>query len=251
MTLPSSTKVDNAGKRLREFVRDGGSLDLPTTDPQLLDSVETVQAWRSQFELPLTGAAMGLRSMMVTCGLTARPTQRHKRLERIVQKLARPSSTRLSKMQDIAGVRAVVPDLASLRRLQDHIEQTWNREKSHTSGIVRESATRDYIALPKPSGYRAVHLIVDYNDRWVEVQLRTVHQHLWADPSERVSRVINSELKAGDGPEEVLNYFIELGAKVGSLDAGDTSPWHLALDLQPWSGQMFPQPLEVQYTPSS
>lgn len=245
MDAPSKSKTDKAGDRLKRFVRGGGSLSDAMSDEVLRDALTTVQAWRDQFARPLTGANMGLRSMMATCGLTARPTQRHKRLERIIQKLARTKTTRLSTIQDIAGVRAVVPDVASLRMLQKHIESTWTDAKTHTSGTVIEKATTDYITQPRTSGYRAVHLIVDYNGWLVEVQLRTENQHFWANLSEQVSREIGIELKAGDGPEPIRRFFVELGDRVGSLDAGDNTQWVLGLDLRPWGGRV----LEVNNTP--
>lgn len=197
-----------------------------------------VQEWRDQFGQALTGASMGLRSMLQTCEIDQKPTQRHKRVERIIQKLARPRSSRLSSLQDIAGVRAVVPDLTALRRLQRHIESRWSAQVTNTSGVVQARRTADYIAKPRDSGYRAVHLIVTYNGLPVEVQLRTQNQHFWADLSERVSRNVDVELKAGGGPEEIVSFFVDLGNRVGAVDNGDTTPWDLELDLSPWGGQV-------------
>lgn len=245
MDVPSKSKADKAGDTLKRFVRDGGLLADAMADDRLRESVATVQAWRAQYGQPLTGAAMGLRSMIATCGIAARPTQRQKRLERIIQKLARPKTTRLSTMQDIAGVRVVVPDVASLRRLQHHIEKTWNVDNTRTSGVVIAQATSDYITTPRSSGYRAVHLLVKYNERLVEVQLRTTHQHFWAELSEHVSREIEIELKAGEAPSPIADFFINLGTRVQALDEGDDSPWTLGLNLHPWGAQT----LEVRYGP--
>jgi ppGpp synthetase/RelA/SpoT-type nucleotidyltranferase len=41
-------------------------------------------------------------------------------------------------------------------------------------------------------------------DRWVEIQVRTALQHLWAELSEKLSDVIDPALKYGKGPKEAL-----------------------------------------------
>jgi hypothetical protein len=238
MDVPSKSRVDKAGDRLKRFVRDGGSLAEVNADHDLRGHIEIIQSWRAQFGGALAGAAMGLRSMIRTCDIEADVSQRHKRVPRIVQKLARPRSTRLSAMQDIAGVRAVVPDLEALSRLRRHIESTWSADRSDTSGAIDPGRTADYIARPRSSGYRAVHLIVKYNGLPVEVQLRTANQHFWADLSERVSRDVDVELKAGEGPGAIADFFVDLGNRVGALDDGNREPWRLLLDLRPWRGDL-------------
>lgn len=148
-------------------------------------------------------------------------------------------------MQDIAGVRAVVPDLEDLRTLQRHIESRWHADTPGTKGVVDPTETDDYIKQPRDSGYRAVHLVVEYNGCLVEVQLRTGNQHFWAELSERVSRQIDIELKAGGGPPEIVDFFVEMGGHVGALDEGDESAWSQRIDLRPWGGEQ----LQVFYNP--
>ncbi len=43
-----------------------------------------------------------------------------------------------------------------------------------------EDKVVDYVASPRESGYRAVHIHTTYQGRQTEVQLRTRWQHLWA-----------------------------------------------------------------------
>ncbi len=238
MEVPSKSQADKAGNRLKRFVRDGAALADVNADHDLRGQIEIIQGWRGQFGAALAGAAMGLRSMIRTCGIDADVSQRHKRVPRIVQKLARPRSTRLSAMQDIAGVRAVVPDLDALGKLRRHIESTWSADRSDTSGSIDPDRTTDYVSHPRSSGYRAVHLVVAYNGLPVEIQLRTANQHFWADLSERVSRNVDVELKAGEGPNEIADFFVELGNRIGALDEGTLEPWRLRLDLRPWGGDL-------------
>ncbi|MBK5223058.1 MAG: hypothetical protein JJE52_09315 [Acidimicrobiia bacterium] len=174
--------------------------------------------------------------MSRTCGIASSVAQRHKRLERIVQKLARPSSTRLSVMQDIAGVRVAVRSLDELRRLEEHICSQWMSERAYTAGAVRRVV--DYIDLPRETGYRAVHLIVSYNGRDAELQLRTEAQHTWAEAVEEVSRAISVELKAGEIPAEINEFFVEVGEVVFDIDFGHTVKWERTLDLRPWGSDL-------------
>jgi ppGpp synthetase/RelA/SpoT-type nucleotidyltranferase len=56
----------------------------------------------------------------------------------------------------------------------------------------------------KPShGYRAVHLVVNVEGHPVEIQIRTPLQHSWASATEKLSDVLDSEIKYGGGPEEI------------------------------------------------
>ena len=52
-------------------------------------------------------------------------------------------------------------------------------------------------------GYRAVHAIVRIDDRWVEIQVRTQEQHLWAEWSEKLSDTKDPTIKYGGGPPEL------------------------------------------------
>ncbi len=44
-------------------------------------------------------------------------------------------------------------------------------------------------------GYRGVHIIVDVEGQWVEIQIRSMLQHLWAEFSEKLSDVIDPSIK--------------------------------------------------------
>lgn len=52
-------------------------------------------------------------------------------------------------------------------------------------------------------GYRAVHVIVEVDGRFVEIQVRTALQHTWAETSEKLSDVIDPAIKYGGGPDQV------------------------------------------------
>lgn len=110
--------------------------------------------------------------------------QRLKRLPTIIGKLNRYRTMRLSSMQDIAGVRIIVSDMEQLKLIEAHI-QTWE-------GLSRVS---DYIKKPKSSGYRGRHFIFKKDKMFVEIQLRTQLQHLWATTVETTDIFRGSSLK--------------------------------------------------------
>lgn len=232
---PSQSGAKKAGDRLKRYVRDGGRVGDIGPGHDLHGSLEIVQQWRGRFGPPITGVRMGVISMAKTCGVDADVTQRHKRVERIVQKLARPNSTSLPRMQDIAGVRAVVDDLDDLRRLEDHVRARWSQGESATAGVIVDDA--DYITRPRASGYRAVHLIVNYNGLLVELQLRTAVQQAWAEMVEQVGRMINLELKAGEEPDELKGFLNRVSVAAAGMEGGDVVRFEETIDLTPWGGQ--------------
>lgn len=101
----------------------------------------------------------------------------------------------LGNMQDIGGCRAVVADMAELRRVEKRLKR--NRPPR---------ALYDYVTTPRSSGYRSVHVVVSYDDRLIEVQLRTQIMHSWAIAVERLAGRISKDLKSSEGPEEVLDF---------------------------------------------
>jgi GTP pyrophosphokinase len=112
--------------------------------------------------------------------LTSRVKQPKAILAKIRRKRLEPSLDVVKEhIEDIAGIRVVcpfVPDVYTVARMlarQDDVE------------IVK---TKDYIAEPKPNGYRSLHLIVRIpvflSDRVervkVEIQMRTIAMDFWA-----------------------------------------------------------------------
>lgn len=129
--------------------------------------------------------------------VTGRPS---KSTNSIVDKLNR-ESTRLSQMQDIAGCRVVVEDVVVQNRFVAAIE------------VYLDATIIDRRANPS-HGYRAVHLICRRNGRPVEIQVRTVLQHMWAEISEKLSDTVDPGLKYGVGNEQTLGVLNKLSTAV-------------------------------------
>lgn len=139
--------------------------------------------------------------------------QRLKRLPQIASKLERFPSMRLTQMEDIAGCRAVLFNNREIDAVARKMQQYW-----------RIRWVSDYRRDGKPTtGYRGVHYIVERRDRLVEVQLRTRGQHLWAETVESVASRTGINLKDGDGPSELLEYFA-LASEIIWLNESEFDP---------------------------
>lgn len=133
--------------------------------------------------------------------------QRLKRVPSIEKKLVKNLGMQLARMQDIGGLRTVVDTPAQVRKLQ----------ALYTNGNLTHEliSIDDYIARPKASGYRSLHLIYRYknpsaepfNGLLLELQIRTRLQHAWATAVETIGSFLNHALKASEGPEEWLEFF--------------------------------------------
>lgn len=198
----SRAAIDRAGRTLlREDI-----------SPEAADAAwEALANWRSVHAFPLNTVTMDLRQKVKRVARGALVVQRLKRARSMLAKLSKESSMRLTQMQDIGGCRAVVGSINEVYAIRDQYRQSRSLHE-----FVAED---DYIANPKPSGYRSLHLIYrfkskghpQYNRLMLEVQLRTVTQHAWATAVETVSAVIGQALKASEGERNWLLYFQNAG----------------------------------------
>jgi ppGpp synthetase/RelA/SpoT-type nucleotidyltranferase len=113
---------------------------------------------------------------------------------------------KLSRMEDVGGVRAVLPSQEAAQRVARSLKRNWT--------ITR---FRDYVAKPKADGYRAFHLINRNRGRLIEVQLRTQRQDEWANAFEGASRRF-PELKSDGGPPPLRKFFKAASAFYAMLD---------------------------------
>lgn len=201
----SKSRVKAAGKALRRHHTGEAVL----SQDELSEQIEILDHWRACHSYPLQKATMGLRSRVGTAEcVEARVSQRLKRRPTIIDKLTREPQMQLTTMQDIAGCRAVLRNVDEVRR----VSRRWTRDKSR---VVR---VYDYMSEPKASGYRGVHVVVQYDAYPVEVQLRTQFQHAWGVAIERVGPRIGHDLKSGEGPEEILHLFRVFGDMLASAE---------------------------------
>ncbi len=187
-------------------------------------AVQAVRWWRALHARPLSNVAANLRYHVDEeegrIGRRTEVAQRLKRETTMIDKLAREPKMQVTQMQDIAGVRGLLPSLPHVYAVSRRLRKTWT--------IVR---VRDYIAEPKPSGYRALHLIVRRGGYPVEVQLRTVLQDAWANQVEEDGRRIGVGLKFGAGLADIHAYYVTVSDAFASLDRGEVIPAELVAVL--------------------
>ncbi len=216
----SKGQVNRAGMFLLEFrerVRlEGAERALRATDEAALEaSREALEWWRGLHARPLSAVSANLRYHVVKAAAEVdgrvEVTQRLKRQDTLVGKLGRERGS-VTQMQDIGGVRAVMPSPPHVYRVRRRLLKSWT--------IVRE---RDYIARPKDDGYRALHLIVRRSGLPIEVQLRTRGQDIWANAIEQAGLQTGVQFKFGEGPESDRAMFANVAAVIAGIEQGELS----------------------------
>ncbi len=133
--------------------------------------------------------------------------QRLKRMTSIIGKIVRFPNMAISKMQDVGGIRIIVPKISDVQRVHDAL-----KNKSKHEVVV---PPKDYIDIPKPDGYRSLHQVFKYqndqnediNNMRIEIQIRTRLQHAWATSVETLGVIDKVSYKSGDGEEENRKFF--------------------------------------------
>jgi ppGpp synthetase/RelA/SpoT-type nucleotidyltranferase len=157
----SRSQIDKFGRRLRR----AGPNNVSDEDLNLLEQLLTAH------QMVLTTVQLRLAKE-----LDLPVTSRIKTTGTLVEKLQRSESMALSRMQDIAGARLVVE--------MNRTEQ--DKLVARIVELFPGADKRDRRAEPS-HGYRAVHVIVQVDQRIVEIQVRTTLQDLWAQVFERLS----------------------------------------------------------------
>jgi hypothetical protein len=213
----SKNRVDGAGRVLAERIKTPTESDVAA---QVLDwwgsePVRIVDWWRSQHVRPLSTVAANLFRYVSDEGDPV-VAQRLKRVPTIAAKLARGHGMRLSQMEDIGGVRAVLPSQAAAYRVARRLKRNWTITRS-----------RDYVVSPKPDGYRALHLVNRNRGRLIEIQLRTSSQDLWANSVEGAEQRFPG-FKAGGGPQQLREFFVVASEIFAIMDgSAEISPSRL------------------------
>lgn len=215
--VPEYTKgeIDRAGRALA-----GGDLAGPLEN----EALQIINNWRSSHSFPMNTFQVTLRQRARRIDREALVAQRLKRVPSIIAKLRRFERMNLSRMQDIGGCRAVVNDVDDVFAL---------RESYLTSDIRHVLVNeKDYIADPKRSGYRGIHLVYryrserneTYNGLLIEVQIRSGLQHAWATAVETMGTFLRQALKSSEGSTAWLRFFALVSSAFASREGYETVP---------------------------
>ena len=211
---PPRSEVIAAGELLRTTIS-------PEEVAAAAAAFNVAHTWREAHLLPLHSMRTSLQHHARTADFSAIVAGRIKRLASIRKKLKR-SRISLWDMQDIAGVRAILPSLAKVDEVADRL-------RSDRSAHVFKRQD-DHIAAPKPSGYRSLHLMMRYrgderfHNRSIEVQIRTLRQHAWATAIEAVGLMRGEDLKAGRGHPHWLRLFHLMAGEFASVEGACPVP---------------------------
>jgi len=201
----SKSAVDRAGVAL---------IDPSAPEEEVLKAIDILDNWRAIHSYPMHVFKVRVKRKAKTIDPNALTVQRLKRIPAIEKKLeksydGRPATMKLSQMQDIGGCRAVLSNVQQVKILF---------EKYYLKSDLKHKLVKinNYIAQPKPDGYRGIHLIykyvsdkgkTEYNNLLIEIQLRSKLQHLWATAIETVDFITRQSLKSDQGSEEWMEFF--------------------------------------------
>ncbi len=199
----SRKKVDKAGKILIKKI---GTVEKSKEE----EAFDIFHNWRASHAYPLHIIMLTLKNISKNIDKDALCVQRLKRVRSIIGKLERYSS-QLSQIQDIGGCRVVTKDI----KLAKKIAKTYvESNQRHKRVKARE---RNYINTPKPDGYRSIHLVYKYysinkigklfNNKLIEIQIRSQLQHVWATAVETVDIFTGQTLKFGSGDKKWEAFF--------------------------------------------
>lgn len=185
----SKSRVNRAGANIREGTASA-------------EDFHVVDEWRAAHRGVLNTFQAILRNR--TRGTNVTVAQRHKRKITIFDKLLRLPKMELSRMDDIAGCRLIFPSISTLYSFRRGFH------KARFNHRRRNDADKyDYIKHPKPTGYRGVHDIYEYDVNskvgrgltglFVEIQYRTLVQHAWATAVEVIGFITESQPKFQKG----------------------------------------------------
>ena len=104
-------------------------------------------------------------------GIKSKITYRQKSLYSIFEKMQRKGLT-LDQIYDILAFRVIVDTLEECYTILGIVHQKW---------MPLPNRIKDYIAKPKPNGYRSLHTTILYNSIPIEIQIRTHQMHQEAE----------------------------------------------------------------------
>jgi len=218
----SNTQVNKAGKVLKSASQ---------TSLNEIDDAENLLTYWRYIHLPILNTFQATLRQKISSKFKKQGfvSQRLKRRESIVAKLRREPNMKLSTMQDIAGIRAVMTHLKDVTTLSNELKKS---KAKHN--LLDEY---DYISNPKPSGYRSLHLIFQYdnpnnlesNNLKIEVQLRTKLQHIWATTVETLGTFMNTSLKSSEGPSPILEFLNLTSSAFSILEKCPVNPQHQSI----------------------
>lgn len=196
----SRSQVNKAGRIL---------IDEAASPDQLLWAIDLAERWRACHAYPINTFQATLRVKLRDFSDNPIVAQRLKRMPTIIDKLRRYPAMKLTTMQDIGGLRAVLRSVPQVYKVANY----YRKKAKFAHELIDE---KDYINNPRSEdGYRSVHLIYKYKNKVnpqydglrIELQIRSKLQHTWATAVETMGTFLGQALKSRQGDQEWLDFF--------------------------------------------
>jgi hypothetical protein len=211
------TQVKNAGAIIASKPR-----WTTESENEIREAFHIANNWREQHAYPMRSLRGSLRWYMRYRDIEGVSVARLKRMQAIQRKLSR-SPVKLHKLQDLGGCRAILITVSDVRKLVEAMRNCRHELRSES----------DYITDPKNDGYRCHHLMFNfrgvgerrvYDDRRIEVQIRTRLQHAWATAVESVGLFRGEYLKGSVGSVSWLRLFKLMAAEFARFEGCPEPP---------------------------
>lgn len=199
--IPSKKELEKAGTIIRTCAANSIEYE---------QAFRLISSWANLFAVPLKHFQISIKRRLTKQKKVHNYLigQRLKRMPSIIAKICRFQDMQITRMQDVGGLRIVVPALPNVEVV--HSEIIRNRKKNEVQPY------KDYISHPKADGYRGIHQIFRYYDKRhpellgfrIEVQIRTKLQHCWATTVETLGMINGASYKTGGGDEQSRYFFL-------------------------------------------
>lgn len=200
-------------------------------DTEITVSAAELRGLRDEFERFLMEYRFGMQEVETKLGILRDEFQLvhdYNPIEHVSSRVKSPDSL-VEKVQrkgiepDFASIRASVTDIAGVRVTCSFVADAYRLFDLLTAqDDIRVITVKDYIAAPKPNGYKSLHAIVAVPvflssgrvDVPVEVQFRTIAMDFWASLEHKIYYKYDTKV-----PTELLDSLKDAADTAAELDA--------------------------------
>lgn len=214
---------------------------LRETDPGLLAEARQLRAQFVRMQMEHQFAVDEVLTKLSILRQEFRHLHRYNPIEHITSRVKTPQSLlakALRRNLDLtpAAIRAGITDIAGVRISCSFIRDTYRVLETLTSqSDITVHTIKDYIANPKPNGYRSLHAIIEVPvflssgpvPTLVEVQLRTIAMDFWASLDHKIHYKYQGQI-----PPHLMEDLTDAARVAAELDARMESIHREVVDLR-------------------
>ncbi len=169
-----------------------------------------------------------IKELMRDLGLSGEIMGRKKHIYSINKKLKEKNGN-LDKIYDLVAVRAILGSVADCYALLGKINETFT---------PLQNRFKDYIAIPKSTGYQSLHTTILFENVPVEIQIRTLEMHRMAEFGIAAHWMYKEKRSKLDSLDEKLGWIREIMENEKNMTSEDIIN-SLKIDL--YDGEIFVQ----------